>query len=442
MGQHGARRCDRQAGGRCIIWWTRRGAPYAREAIGGPVSGYAPVALAVWVRAPAGRHPRRRRPDRPHATSCSTTSPTSPGRRAGTSSRSTTCRCVSPASRPRPRVDDRVRGSPTTASSTELEYDADLVRLAGVDRAKLPPLAPTGIGRWASSPRTSPPISACRPACRWSPACPTCTRPPSGRGVVGTTGAPRDQHHVVDQLPGAVQEDRHPPADRHASRASTRRLPRGQQPRDGRRVPAVAPRPGRRPDDGLARDGPSASTTLTALAATSPAGSGRRHLHAVARGRARAGRRPPRPRRVPQPVARTHPGRPRARGARGRRLQQPLAARAGGEVRQAASRPHPRSSAAAPESDLWCQIHADVLDRTIERVADPVNANLRGAAILAGPRARRGASPTRCATWWRSTRRSAPTRRNRDAYDRLYAEFPQAVQGQKAMFRRLNRRWT
>jgi xylulokinase len=35
-------------------------------------------------------------------------------------------------------------------------------------------------------------------------------------------------------------------------------------------------------------------------------------------------------------------------------------------------------------SDLWCQIHADVLDRRIERVADPMYANLRGAALFAG----------------------------------------------------------
>ena len=32
---------------------------------------------------------------------------------------------------------------------------------------------------------------------------------------------PRDQHDVVDQLPGAVQEDRHLPPDRDASPAST-----------------------------------------------------------------------------------------------------------------------------------------------------------------------------------------------------------------------------
>ena len=34
-------------------------------------------------------------------------------------------------------------------------------------------------------------------------------------------------------------------------------------------------------------------------------------------------------------------------------------------------------------SSLWCQIHADVMERTIERVAEPLHTNLRGAALLA-----------------------------------------------------------
>ena len=45
---------------------------------------------------------------------------------------------------------------------------------------------------------------------------------------------------------------------------------------------------------------------------------------------------------------------------------------------------HVRLIGGGAQSDLWCQIHADVLDRTIERVADPVDANLRGAALFAG----------------------------------------------------------
>lgn len=34
-------------------------------------------------------------------------------------------------------------------------------------------------------------------------------------------------------------------------------------------------------------------------------------------------------------------------------------------------------------SNLWCQIHADVLGRTIRQTKDPVLANARGAAFLA-----------------------------------------------------------
>ena len=35
-------------------------------------------------------------------------------------------------------------------------------------------------------------------------------------------------------------------------------------------------------------------------------------------------------------------------------------------------------------SDLWCQIHADILGRRVERVADPMYTNVRGAALFAG----------------------------------------------------------
>jgi xylulokinase len=34
-------------------------------------------------------------------------------------------------------------------------------------------------------------------------------------------------------------------------------------------------------------------------------------------------------------------------------------------------------------SDLWCQMHADAMDRVLERPADPLNAGLRGATLNA-----------------------------------------------------------
>ncbi len=36
------------------------------------------------------------------------------------------------------------------------------------------------------------------------------------------------------------------------------------------------------------------------------------------------------------------------------------------------------------QSDLWCQIHADILGRTLRRVEEPLLANVRGAAMFAG----------------------------------------------------------
>ena len=79
----------------------------------------------------------------------------------------------------------------------------------------------------------------------------------------------------------------------------------------------------------------------------------------------------------------TTAGRPGARRARGRGVQQPLAARRGREVRAAGRSTGSTSSAAARSSALWCQIHADVMDREIRQVEHPIRANARGAALLA-----------------------------------------------------------
>jgi xylulokinase len=90
-------------------------------------------------------------------------------------------------------------------------------------------------------------------------------------------------------------------------------------------------------------------------------------------------------------------------------------------------------------SDLWCQIHADVMHRNIERVSDPMMTNLRGAAILAGI-ALGAVRPdeVRDLVTVDSTFRPDPATRHE--YDLLYAEFPKLHKAQKAMFARLNRR--
>lgn len=90
-------------------------------------------------------------------------------------------------------------------------------------------------------------------------------------------------------------------------------------------------------------------------------------------------------------------------------------------------------------SNLWCQIIADVSGRTCERVADPLNAQLRGAALFAG---------IGMGELDRDELRDLipldgvfePTAANRAVYDRLFAEFPGLYKTQKGMFARLNRR--
>jgi xylulokinase len=87
--------------------------------------------------------------------------------------------------------------------------------------------------------------------------------------------------------------------------------------------------------------------------------------------------------------------------------------------------------------DLWCQIHADVMDRTIERVADPAHANLRGAALFAGL-AMDAVSSDEVRALVPVDRVFEPNPATREPYDRLYAEFPGLYKAQRKMFARLN----
>jgi xylulokinase len=89
-------------------------------------------------------------------------------------------------------------------------------------------------------------------------------------------------------------------------------------------------------------------------------------------------------------------------------------------------------------SDLWCQIHADVMGRTMERVAEPLHANLRGAAMFAALALGEldfeeidGLVPI--------DDRFEPEAAHGAIYDRLFAEFPKLYRSQKPMFARLNR---
>jgi xylulokinase len=89
-------------------------------------------------------------------------------------------------------------------------------------------------------------------------------------------------------------------------------------------------------------------------------------------------------------------------------------------------------------SDQWAQIHADVLDREIRQVADPVLANVRGAALitLVGlGRVSVADIPSMVAV----RRTFTPDRSTTDEYDTLFREFVNLYKQTKGIFRRLNR---
>lgn len=89
-------------------------------------------------------------------------------------------------------------------------------------------------------------------------------------------------------------------------------------------------------------------------------------------------------------------------------------------------------------SDLWCQILADVLGRTVRRVADPLWANVRGAGLLAalalGYRTIEEVSQQT-----RIDRTFTPDRANRAIYDELFDGFLSIYRNNRRLYARLNR---
>ena len=89
-------------------------------------------------------------------------------------------------------------------------------------------------------------------------------------------------------------------------------------------------------------------------------------------------------------------------------------------------------------SDLWCQIHADVLGRRIERVADPMYANLRGAALFAGMSLGK-LSLGDVRGMVRVTDTFEPDPPARGVYEPMYREFKHLYGRLHGMYARLNR---
>lgn len=90
------------------------------------------------------------------------------------------------------------------------------------------------------------------------------------------------------------------------------------------------------------------------------------------------------------------------------------------------------------QADIWCQIMADVLDRPMRQMKDPIRANSRGAAyvalvglgLMSFDDIHKNVAVNRV---------FQPNPANRAIYDELFAEFLNLYKNNKSMYGRLNR---
>jgi xylulokinase len=423
--------------GPCILWMDTRGGRHTRGRIGGPVSGYSARAIATWVRRTGGApstsgadpigHMLHLDIDRPEIARVARwyLEPVD-----YVSMRFTGEAVATPASMTGAWLTDNRR-------LDRLEYDDTLVKLAGVDASKLPPLRATasvtgivrddiadslGLGRGVKVVAGTPDLHSAS----------------VGAGTVhdyqchlaiSTTSwiscpvpfKKTDVVHQIASVPGTSPHSYLVANNHETSGACLQWL------RDNVIAPDDPIQEGKRPEFGALCD----------LAASAPPGSGgvlftpwltgerspiddrnaRGGFHNLSLATDRAAM----VRAVLEGVAYNNRWLHDAVERFVKRRLDPIRVFGGGA-----------------QSDLWCQIHADVMGRTIERCADPLHANLRGAAILAGIALGdvdrvHAHHHTPVDTVFR------PDPSTGAAYDRLYAEFPKLYTSQKAMFRRLNR---
>jgi len=88
-------------------------------------------------------------------------------------------------------------------------------------------------------------------------------------------------------------------------------------------------------------------------------------------------------------------------------------------------------------SNVWCQIFADVLDRPIRQVKDPIQANVRGAALIAS--VGMGLISFRDISGYTEYQAIyVPRPETRELYDARFREFVNIYERNKGIFRRLN----
>ncbi len=413
--------------GECLMWSDTRGAEHSAARFGGPVSGYAARPLATWLRrsggmpSPTGADPVAHMlhldRDRPEV-------------------RARARWYLEPVDYLTMRFTGGAAASPMSMTAAWLTdnrdlgrsaYDPVLVRLAGVDPTRLPPLVPSGSIVGTVRPDVAAAIGI----------------PETARVV---TGAP--DLHASAFGSGAV--GRYEP---HASLGTTAWIscPVPAKKTDVVRAMAAVPgfgdgsyvladnqdNAGRALEwfrDACAPDIPYAD--LLALAAASPPGAGGVLFTPWLTGE-----------RSPVDDRRARAGFHNVsldadRGDLARAVLEGVAFNLrwliAGADRFTGRRLDPiRLLGGGARSDLWCQILADVCDRRFERVADPLIGGLRGAALgFAVATNTIGLGDVRALV--PVDARFAPDPGRRAAYDRLFREFPGLYTRNKPLFAHLN----
>ncbi len=90
------------------------------------------------------------------------------------------------------------------------------------------------------------------------------------------------------------------------------------------------------------------------------------------------------------------------------------------------------------QSDAWCQILADVLQRPMRQMKDPIQANVRGAALLASA-ALRYVTYDEIPDCVPVAQTFTPNTEHRQIYDELFREFRQLYKNNRGAYARLNR---
>jgi xylulokinase len=418
--------------GECLMWLDTRGAGLVRRAVGGPVGGYSPTAAVRWIRRSGGAPSTSGADPIGHMLFLENQLPLVSAAARWylepvdyLSMRFTGVAAASAASMAGAWLTDNRR-------STQLHYDPVLIRASGVPEEKLPPLRPTGSVVGTVLPDVADDLGL-------------------DPGVVVITGTP-DLHSAAAGAGAVLAYQPH----LAISTTSWLSCPFPGKKTDPIRQMATVPGilPGlnlvaNNQDSGggalawlqhcLAEgDAIDSYDRLTALAAEAEPGSG-----GVIFTPWLAGERSP----VDNRAARAGFHNLSLQTTRAQLIRAVLEGVAfnarwlceGVERFVGRSFGPIRAVGGGATSPLWCSIYASILDRPIEQVADPVHANLRGAALLAGI-ALGAVSAEEIGSLVEVQATHAPDPRTRQRYDRMFAEFPALYSAQRGLFKRLNPR--